>query len=172
MGWETSAVCPPDRRLVRLAVDQAEPFKIFELQDMLIAHAGQLANDNLLPVRSNALSVQLYGCAHTACFIGDPLQLFLLISYVSRFFMLCVAELQNAFACTLSLAPCSCDVLFEPTGVCCGSVPFVDAPLTRGTPIQEHQSEGEQGWLGSSNRCWRALQDLVLCGHEPRELAP
>lgn len=60
-------MCPPDRRLVRLAVDQATPFKIFELREMLIAHAAQLSNDTLLPVRSDALSSQPWGCVHGAC---------------------------------------------------------------------------------------------------------
>jgi hypothetical protein len=55
-------VCPPNKRLVRLAVDQAEPFKIFELRNMLVAHAGQISNSTLLPVHYDALSSQPWGC--------------------------------------------------------------------------------------------------------------
>lgn len=65
-GWGTSAVCPPDKRLVRLAVDQAEPFKVFELRNMFVAHAGQLSNDTLLPFLDGAVSTQPWGCAHKA----------------------------------------------------------------------------------------------------------
>lgn len=61
-GWETSALCPPDKRLVRIAVDKAEPFKIFEQRAMFLVHAGHLSNETLLPVRDEAVSIQPWGC--------------------------------------------------------------------------------------------------------------
>jgi hypothetical protein len=55
-------VCPADRRLVRVAVDLPVPFKIFELKDMLIAHAGPLSNSTLLASNRSTMSAMPWGC--------------------------------------------------------------------------------------------------------------
>jgi hypothetical protein len=67
-GLLTSAVCPPGKRVVRLAVDLAVPYKIFENRKMLVAHAGPLSNATLLPVVQNSVSSQAWGCDRKSIF--------------------------------------------------------------------------------------------------------
>jgi hypothetical protein len=48
-GYDDSSSCPLTRRLVRLAVDLALEFKVFELKDIRVRHGGTgISNDHLL----------------------------------------------------------------------------------------------------------------------------
>lgn len=48
-GWDTSIVCPINKRLIRLAVDQPHPYSVFQNRDMVVQHANDLSNQTLLP---------------------------------------------------------------------------------------------------------------------------
>lgn len=65
-GWDTSLVCPLTKRLVRLMIDQPEPFDIYKGVPMVVQHAPPLAPESLRPQNMDAegssRSMVSWGC--------------------------------------------------------------------------------------------------------------